>query len=333
MSRRTTISDVAARAGVSKATVSRVLSGTYPVSERTARAVRRAVDDLDYTASARARSLATGRADAIAVVVSEPLDVFFADPTFSRILQGIADELSGTETVPVLLPTATRAEQRKALRLVLNQSVDAVVHLSPWVDSGLLDELIDHRVPVVLCGQDDDPERMRRFSLVYSDDRLGAADAAEHLVRRGARRPVAILGVPDQPAAVDRLSGYRQAYPDLDGSRIRWGGWSEAAGALAMRELLDAGVDFDALLAGSDRIARGAMSVLRAEGLDVPGDVAVIGYDDHPVAVEQAPRLTTIAQPMHLQGRTACRLAREMVAGGEPRTIVLPTELRVRDTA
>lgn len=333
MAKHTTIRDVARAAGVSKATVSRYLSGDYPVAPSTAERIRIAVRDLDYTASARARSLATGRSDAIAVIVSEPLDTFFADPTFSRILQGIADALSDTEIVPVLLPAATATEQSKMFRLVTSQTVDAVIHLSPWSDEGLLEQLQTQQIPVVLCGQDDRYEPGGRFALVYSDDRVGAAHAAQHLYDRGVEHPVAILGVAGQPAATDRLTGYREVYPELILNRVRWGDWSESAGAAAMTDLLRSGGPIDGVLAGSDRIARGAIAVLLEAGLDVPNDVAVIGYDDHPTALDSAPQLTTVAQPMHAQGETACRVAREMIAGAEPRTILLPTDLRVRESA
>ncbi len=333
VSRRATIRDVAEAAGVSKATVSRVLAGNYPVSQETADRVHHAVQRLSYTASSRARSLATGRSNAVAVVVSEPLDTFFADPTFARIVQGVSDFLSHTEVVPVLLTTTTKVEQRKALRLITNQTVDAVIHLSPWSDEGLLDSLLNQQVPVVVCGQDERFERRGRFSFVYSDDRLGAAQAARHLRERGAQSPVAILGVPGQPAASDRLEGYRQVFPGLEDHRTAWGGWSEADGASAMQDFLRSGITFDAVMAASDRIARGALSVLSRAGRQVPADVLVVGYDDHPSATGLSPHLSTVSQPMHAQGETACRLAQEMVEGRPPRTVVLPTTLHVRETS
>ncbi|WP_022867949.1 LacI family DNA-binding transcriptional regulator [Schaalia vaccimaxillae] len=334
MKKRTTIQDVAQMAGVSKATVSRTLSGDYPVSKKTQEAVRRAVHSLGYTASIRARSLATGRSDAIAVIISEPLDTFFADPTFSRILRGITDGLAGTSIVPVLVPTATYEEQKKAIRLITNQAVDAVIHLSPWADEGLLNSLSQHNIPVVVCGQDDQrAPHSPDFSHVYSDDKSGAAQAALHLQTQGAAEPIAILGVPNQPAATDRYQGYLEVFPHLDESHVRWGGWSEAAGADAMKDILKGGVPFDSLLAASDRIARGAIAVLENEGLKVPDDILVVGYDDHPTATETSPQLTTVSQPMHEQGRVACRVAQEMIDGARARVVLLNTELHVRETA
>ncbi len=332
MPKRATILDVAKAAGVSKATVSRVLAGDYPVAKPTAQRVREAVEELGYTASSRARSLATGRSDAFAVIISEPLDVFFADPTFARIVQGITDALSDTRVVPILLPTATPQEQGKAYRLITNQTVDAVIHLSPWSDQGLLDSLASEHVPTVVCGQDEGLEKDSPFSFVYSDDRLGAVQAAERVQAAGRTNPVAILGKQDQPAATDRLKGYQEVFDCLSDERIRWGDWSERAGADAMRSILDAGLDLDAVLAGSDRIARGAIEVLRRAGRNVPAHVSVIGYDDHPTAMDRSPALTTIAQPMHAQGEAACRLAQDMVEGAPARTIILPTELKDRET-
>ncbi|MCD4549770.1 MULTISPECIES: LacI family DNA-binding transcriptional regulator [unclassified Schaalia] len=330
--KRPTIDDVARSAGVSKATVSRVLSGTYPVSSSTKKAVQDAIDTLNYTASIRARSLATGKSESIAIVISEPLDTFFADPTFALILRGITDAMAATPYMPILLPTATPAEQRKALRLITNQAVDAVIHLSPWADQEFLTPLLTHTIPVVLCGQDHIPHWSHRFSFVYSDDRRGAAQAATHLASRGSRNPVALLGAPKQPAAQERLQGYRQIFPHLDNSRIRWGGWSPENGAQAMRDILASGIPFDSVLAASDRIARGALSVLTAHGLTVPTDVKIIGYDDHPTASDDSPQLSTIAQPMHEQGAHAFALTQDMLNGHAPRSVLLPTHLHIRET-
>ncbi|MCI6556260.1 MAG: LacI family DNA-binding transcriptional regulator [Schaalia hyovaginalis] len=333
LSRRATIRDVAEAAGVSKATVSRVLAGNYPVSRETADRVRAAVDLLSYSAKASARSLATGRADAFAVVVSEPLATFFADPTFARILQGITDTLGSTEIAPILLPTATPEEQAKALRLITSRTVDAVIHLSPWTDQGLLVSLLHEQIPVIICGQDARFESAGRFSFVYSDDRVGGRTAAEHLKSTGRRKPLAVLGTPSQQAAQDRYIGYTEVFPDLDHARTRWGGWGVADGRAAMTDLLSRHLEFDAVLAGSDRIARGVIEVLHEAGLDVPREIAVIGYDDDPSAINAAPTITTIAQPMHEQGAVACAIALEMIEGGPSRTEILPTLLRERQSA
>ncbi|MDY5585654.1 MAG: LacI family DNA-binding transcriptional regulator [Arcanobacterium sp.] len=332
---RTNISDVAREAGVSKATVSRVLGANYPVSPATKKAVEDAVEKLGYTASVRARSLATGRADAIAVIVSEPLDNIFGDQTFAKILRGITEAMSETEIVPILLSTVSEAEQRKALRLVTNQAVDAVIHISPWADAGLLNALATEQVPTVICGQSRgiSPEIAQCFAFVYSDDFTGAKLAAQYLSESGVKNPVAILGVPTQPASIDRLAGYRKIFPELTEQRVVSGSWTELSGASGIQKFITDGVSFDAVLAGSDRIAQGVNAALRGAGINVPQEVKVIGYDDNLVATEISPYLTTIAQPMLEQGRVAFELAQELIAGQMPREVVLPTELIIRESA
>ncbi|MDO5719610.1 MAG: LacI family DNA-binding transcriptional regulator [Actinomycetaceae bacterium] len=330
---RATISDVARMAGVSKGTVSRVLKGTYPASQETVDAVHRAVEELGYVASVRARALAVGRADAIAVVLSEPFDYLFEDPTFAAIMKGIFDAMSGTAFVPVVLQMSTAVEQKKALHLISNQAVDGVIHLSPWSDEGLLDALVKHPVPVVLCGQTRNQTHAREFSVVYADDHNGARVAAQHLVDVGVQAPIAILGDSTQPAAIDRLQGYREIFGDrLDDSRIVFGGWSEYDGAIGLNTIMSRGVKFDGVLAGSDRIARGVLGVLRGLHKSVPQDVKIVGFDDHELASAFAPQLTTIAQPMHYQGERAFSLALDMISGTGPTTEVLETELKIRET-
>ncbi|XCB30931.1 LacI family DNA-binding transcriptional regulator [Arcanobacterium hippocoleae] len=333
MPRRTTIKDVAAMAGVSKATVSRVLAGDYPVSEETAQKVNFAVEKLRYTASSRAKSLATGRSNAIAVVISEPLDLFFADPTFSRILHGISQKLTDTEIVPVLLSSVTAKEQEKTYRLISNQTVDAVIHLSPWADKGLLDRLSESEVPVVLCGQYGKLNFANRFASVYSDDELGGKQAAEYVFQKNVRNPVVIMGNKDQPAAVERLNGYRKVYPNLSPERILWGDWSEETGVSGCKEILQRGMQFDCILAGSDRIARGAIAVLAQNNIMVPNQCLVIGYDDNPLARTLSPKLTTISQPMHEQGEKACEVALDLINGAAVQIVQLPTSLIIRETA
>ncbi len=208
-----------------------------------------------------------------------------------------------------------------------------MIHLSPWTDQGLLVNLLHKQIPVIICGQDERLESSGRFSFVYSDDRIGARTAAEHLKSTGRQNPLAILGTPTQQAAQDRYRGYTEVFPQLDHLRTRWGGWGVSDGRAAMTDFLNRNFEFDAVLAGSDRIARGVIDVLHEAGRQVPQEVAVIGYDDDPSAANGTPTLTTIAQPMHEQGSVACAIAREMIEGGPRRTAILPTVLHQRQSA
>ncbi|MDO5722177.1 MAG: LacI family DNA-binding transcriptional regulator [Actinomycetaceae bacterium] len=328
-----TITEVAREAGVSKGTVSRVLAGTYAVSPVTADKVNRAVKALGYLPSVRARALATGKANAIAVVVSEPFDLMFADPTFSVIMKGVFDAMSNTEYTPIVLQVQSEIEQRKAIYLLRNQGVDAVIHLSPWEDNGLLEALADSSLPVVLCGQTRNERYVEKFSLVYADDVEGARNAARHLLDKGVQKPIAITGAITQPAAEDRVNGYREVFDSqLSDDRAFYCGWSEQDGVQAIQTVLQRQIAFDGVLAGSDRIARGVLTVLRAKGIMVPDEVKVIGFDDHAIATEFYPELTTIAQPMHEQGRLAFETAVAMAEGKEATTYILNTQLIERST-
>jgi DNA-binding LacI/PurR family transcriptional regulator len=341
-------------------TVSRVLNGATGVSPQRVQAVQDAIASTGFLVSASARQLATGTADAYAVVLTEPLDELLTDPTFATQLTGITDGLASTPVMPILFTMATPEERAKGLRLLKRGTVDAVIHLSPYVDDGLLEELVQAGVPVVLCGQPEDRfDDLRHadearpaeptgdgsvedgattpafatmsLASVYTDDVAGATLAARHLLDRGARRVAAIMGPADNPATTDRLQGLVTTLGDrlVTTSYARW---DVDSGRQAAEELIASGSIFDAVACGNDRIAIGVIQALHLAGRRVPDDVRVIGFDDHPFATMSQPPLTTILQPFHDQGEIAVTLAAEMVRGASPRTVVLDPILVVRQS-
>ncbi|MDO4242377.1 MAG: LacI family DNA-binding transcriptional regulator [Actinomyces sp.] len=330
---RATIADVARLAGVSKATVSRVLNGSPRVAPVTRRAVEEAIATSGYVESWQAKSLATGRAGAIGVILTEPFDEVYSDPTFAAVLRGVYDGLAPTPLVPVLLQASSGPERAKAMRFLEQRGADAVIHLTPYVEDGLLPQLAAQGLPTVLTGR---VEEAAGMSSVFSDDVLGAAMAARRAAEQGRRRPLIVVGPRDNPASRERVEGYLSvlcpAAPDPPPGTVVFGGWDEAAGEQVVRRALTDGVDFDIVLAGSDRIARGALHALGAHGLSVPRDVAVIGFDNHPVSQLTHPALTTVAQPLREEGRVAVELALELLAGAAPRVEVLPMHLVVRES-
>ncbi|HEY0189366.1 MAG TPA: LacI family DNA-binding transcriptional regulator [Cellulomonas sp.] len=336
MKRRTkvTIADVAELAGVSRATVSRVLNSTVPVAPDKARAVHEAVASTGFLASTSARQLATGRAESVAVLLTEPVDELFADPTFVVIFKGILDGLTPTPLTPALFTMATEREREKSLRRFQRGAADALIHLSPYTDDGLLPRLRDLALPVVLCGQTQRQERYEDvFSTVYSDDAVGAALAADYLIERGARRIRAVMGPAENPATTDRLRGYRQVLGDRLDPDVRFGPWDEESGRQATADLCTADPGFDTVICGNDRIARGALQALAAAGRRVPQDVRVVGFDDHPVAATTTPTITSVHQPFHEQGVRAVEVAVEMIEGAPPRTEVLAMHVVARQSA
>lgn len=331
---RATMKDVARLAGVSKTTVSRVLNGSDLVTEDTRSQVEEAMQRAGYVVSYQARSLATGRSDAVALLVTEPFQDMWTDPTFASILGGTYSALSSTPMTPLLLQASTPAEQTKVRSLLEQGVVDGIIHLTPYVDEVVLEHLSTMRTPTVLCGRLPGDPFAGQFSTVYADDEIGARLAASHIADRGRQHPVALLGPRENPASIDRLAGYRAVMGDLlPDSRVRFGDWDERSGFEVAARLLAEGLDMDALLCASDRIAVGALHALDEAGLRVPEDVSVIGFDDHPIAARSTPPLTTVAQPMVSEGEVAVGLLKELLEGGSPRTEVLPMELRRRESA
>lgn len=335
MSKRTasTLADVAAAAGVSRSTASRALNDSPRISEATKQRIRDIAHQINFVPNARGRALAVGRSETIAMLVTEPLSELFSDPTYGAFLSGITEQLSESEYLPVLLQASTPHERERVVRHFERRSFDAVIDISPYRGSELLDVLRDLEVPTVLCGQLEGHPYRDVFSTVYSDDVEGAALAARAMVNRGRTNCVAILGPKDNPAVIDRVRGYTRVLGEaLPEDLILYTGWSASDGFLAMRHLLERGVRPDGVLAGSDRIASGVIEALRDYDLLVPRDVSVIGFDDHPIATKVTPRLTTIRQPLHLEGAMAADMALELIDGAEPTTTVLHMELIERES-
>lgn len=322
---KSTLADVAAAAGVSRSTASRALNDSPRISESTKKRIRAVARQINFVPNAQGRALAVGRSETIAMLVTEPLGELFSDPTYGAFLGGITEQLAESAYLPILLQASSDHERERVLRHLARHSVDAVIDISPYKGSELLDTLRDLHIPTVLCGQLEGHPYRDVFSTVYSDDVEGAGLAADAMRRRGRRNLVAILGPRDNPAVVDRLLGYRGVLGDeaLPDDRVVYTGWGASDGFLAMRHLLDRVDAVDGLLAGSDRIASGAIEAMRERGISVPRDVSVVGFDDHPIAQSVSPKLTTVRQPLRHEGRVAAQTALQMIDGAEPSTIVL----------
>ena len=329
-----TIQDVADLASVSKATVSRALNDSPKVTEETKRRVREAAERVGYEMNTQARALALGRADAIAIIFTEPLDEMFIDPTYAMVVRGIHDGLADMTTVPILFQASTDFERARVKRRLDQRSADAVIALTPYIGHDLLDSLERLRLPTVLCGQPSPGNRRATMAHMYADDVIGAQMAADHLLSRGRRRIAILSGPQDNPAAVDRVRGYRSRLGRLSEPALTsYGAWDSTSGFERMDALLRTAPDIDAVLAASDRIAVGALAALQRNGRSVPDDVAIIGFDDHKIAAETTPPLTTIHQPLVEQGRQAAQLALDMINGAPTRDVLLEMTLVERDTA
>ncbi|MEU0882267.1 LacI family DNA-binding transcriptional regulator [Lentzea sp. NPDC005914] len=325
MTQRPGIDEVARLAGVSKSTVSRVLNGAPHVSARARDAVRRAVIQLDYTPNQAARSLAGHRANAIALVVSEPSGRVLADPFFAGVMRGVHAELAGHRTQLVLM----MSQPGDVGSYLTSGHVDGALVISLHGHDPLLSLLHDNGLPVVAGGR---PLAGGPVPYVDSDNFTGAVEATQHLISLGCKRIATIAGPSDMAVGLDRLSGWRRAMSGRRTDLVAYGDFTPAGGASAMTSLLSREPELDAVFVAADIMALGALQVLHATGLRVPDDVAVVGFDDSMPAV---PPLTTVRQDVERFGRMLTwRLLAEIEGEeGLPPSVLLPTSLVVRTSA
>ncbi|UXX93525.1 LacI family transcriptional regulator [Streptomyces sp. AD2-2] len=337
--RRPTLEEVAARAGVGRGTVSRVINGSPRVSDATRAAVEAAVAELEYVPNTAARALAANRTDAIALVVPEPETRFFAEPYFSDMLKGVGTQLADTELQLLLIFAGSDRERQRLAQYLAAHRVDGVLLVSVHADDPLPDLLAALEIPAVISGPRSATEPL---TSVDSDNYGGARSAVEHLLSRGRTRIAHITGRLDVYGAQRRVDGYREALLDagheVDEHLIQPGDFTEEGGRRAMTELLARRPDVDAVFAGSDVMAAGARQVLREEGRRIPDDVALVGYDDSAIARHMDPPLTSVRQPIEEMGRSMIDLLLAEIAdrrpaatrGPERRQAVLRTELVTR---
>ncbi|MEU2437712.1 LacI family DNA-binding transcriptional regulator [Streptomyces rubradiris] len=334
--RRPTLNAVAARAGVGRGTVSRVINGSPKVSDRSRAAVEQAIAELGYVPNRAARTLATRRTDSVALVVPDAESRLFAEPYFSEIILGVSAGLSSAGMQLLLVLTGDETEYGRLAGYLAAQRVDGVLLMAVHAEDTLPDRLAELAVPTVLAGRRGEAERLGH---VRADNRGGARLAVRHLLAGGRRAVATITGPLDMDAARARLDGYRDALRDagipVAGELIAAGDFTEQGGRAAMRELLRRRPDLDAVFAASDVMASGAVQELRAAGRRIPGDVALVGFDDSIVARHIDPPLTSVRQPLAEMGRTMASLLLEEIAqrGTGQRGVVLPTELVVRESA
>jgi DNA-binding LacI/PurR family transcriptional regulator len=343
MKRRPTIEDVAAAAGVSRGTVSRVLNGGHYVSAAAADAVNRAIRKTGYVVNHHARSLVTQRSQSVAFILSEPQERLFADPNFSVLLRGCTQALAVHDIALLLFIASSESERSRVTRFLAAGHADGALLVSAHSGDPILD-LLDHvGVPYVACGVPLGHESS--ISYVAANDRDGARQMVSYLRSLGRQRIATVTGPLDTSGGQQRLAGYRDVVsggmpgpaaigPDTAGPGLAEpGDYTQVSGHAAMTALLERAPDLDAVFVASDVMARGALSALRQAGRQVPDDVAVGGFDDSPAATDARPELTTIRQPWRQISNEMVRLLLSIIAGGPPAGVILPTELVRRETA
>ena len=324
-----TIYDVARRAEVSPATVSRVVNGHANVDPALAERVRRAMGELGYRPNAVARNLRRSRTTLWAVIISD-----IGDPFYTAMVRGVEDaaRLAGFSVVLCNTDDDEDKEGRYVDAALAVQMAGVIVApAGPGVPH--VRRLLDARVPVVVV--DRAPADLR-VDTVLVDNELGAQAATAHLIEAGYRRVACITGPRAVSTADQRAAGYRAALQEhgrpVDEALIVHTDFREAAGYDAMRALLALDERPDAVFAAGNRLVLGALSCLADRGVPVPGERGLAGFDDLPWAGLIRPALTTVAQPAYELGRSAARLLAKRIAepARPPSTVTLATHLEIR---
>jgi LacI family transcriptional regulator len=329
-----TLEEVAQLAGVSRSTVSRVINDHPSVRPDTRERVWQAIHKSGYQPHAVARSLVTNRTQIIGMIIPEAVTTLFTDPFFPLLLRG-ATEACNAHRYQMLLslfddPTGQEEMYQRILR---SGYLDGVIVASTSLDDPLIPDLLRDRIPFVSVGQYPNG----RVHYVDVDNVTGGRMAVEHLIRLGHQRIATITGRLDMIHGQDRLEGYRQALKahriPVEEELIVEGDYTENSGMVAMQRVLPASPS--AVFVASDMMAIGALKALRQIGRQVPQDIALVGFDDIPIASVIEPALTTVRQPIERMGSMAVEVLLSVLedSSGEEapaQRIVLPTELVVR---
>jgi LacI family transcriptional regulator len=328
-----TLEMVAAAAGVSRSTVSRVVNDSPKVTPEAFAAVQAAIEKLGYVPNRAARILASRRTMSIALVIPEATAKFFADPYFAAVVQGVATYLSETDyTLTLLIAAESDAEKTRSYLQAGN--VDGAIILSHHSDDRSYVALA-RSIPVVFGGR---PTSADGVGAYYVDvDNVGAAqEVTNRLIRNGRTRIATIAGPQNMSAGIDRLQGWQLALnaAGLATDLVEYGDFSPASGEEAMRKLLDRGVPFDGVFIASALMASGALALTRDREIRVPEDLGVVTFDNNYAAQSSQPPLTTVEQPTIEVGREMADVLLRLIDGQRVHTVsMMPTTIVDRDSA
>ena len=324
-----TIREVAESAGVSYATVSHVINNTRLVSQETRQRVLAAMDALNYHPNALARSLRQGKTNTLGLVLPDS-----ANPFFAEISRSIEDE-AFKKGYSVFLCNTELDTQRELfyVDVLSKKQVDGIVFVAAGAQADSLEFLVGRNMPVVMIDRD---VPNVEIDAVLTDNQLGGYLATRHLLELGHQHIACISGPSSITPSAERMIGYRKALEEAgllyDESLILRGDYHAQSGMEITHSILKMKPRPTAIFALNDLMALGALRAATEAGCSVPGDLAVVGYDDLEIARFANPPLTTIAQPKKEIGAQAIKLLVDRISqkGRSPSRLVLPPELIVR---
>ena len=331
---KTTIKEIAKLSGVSRSTVSRVLNDDPNVNANTRAKIQAIIKEVGYQPSPVARSLISGRSRVLGLVIPTLFSHLASDPFFSLLAQGISLFCNTNDYTLILWLVEPDYEEQTRQKILENRLVDGIIVASNAIDDPLIQGLVNQNMPLVQVGRSSIPS----VSSVDADNVNGAILAVEHLVSIGRTKLATITGPMDRYSGQDRLEGFKQGLQahnlPFSNDRVGCGDFTEE-GAYQQTKVLLSRTQFDSLFVASDVMAFGAIQAILEAGLQVPVDVAVIGFDDLPEAGRHHPSLTTIRQPIQQMGVAAAKtLIQEIESKTDtsPMRHILPVELIPRES-
>ncbi|MEV4349486.1 LacI family DNA-binding transcriptional regulator [Actinoplanes sp. NPDC049596] len=332
--KRATVHDIAAAAGVSRGTVSRVLNGGY-VSAAARDAIEEAIRQVGYVPNTAARNLVMQRSHAVGFIVLEPHSLFLEDPNIGGILLGANATLSAADFQMVNLVVDSERDTARITRYLSGGFVDGAIIVSARSHDPIIQVVGGLALPSVFIGH---PRDLRaEIPYVGIDNLASAEEITTRLLATGRRRVGMIAAAVDRDSGADRLAGFRRALGPLfdDNLVAEVPLYDFACGAKGMRTLLERDPDLDGVFAASDAVAAGALEALREAGRSVPEDVGVVGFDDSSWATRTRPHLSTVHQPAADLGAHAADLVLRQLKGEQipQRGVLLPSPVVWRDSA
>ena len=329
-----TLEEIAKIAGASRSTVSRVINNDPNVADDTRQRVLQVIRQSNFQPNRAARRLAGGRTHILGLVIPTGVSSVFTDPYFPIQIRGISNACQDRD-YSVMLWLAEADYERSAIDQVLNNGfLDGVIVSSMPMDDSIITSLMRAGLPFVLVGRSPSSPGVNYIDV---ENRRGAMEAVTHLIRLGRRRIASITGPLNTVVGLDRRDGYLEALRirglTPDPALMMEGNFSEDDGHTVMKQLLP--LHPDAVFAASDAMALGAMRALREEGIKVPDDIAIIGFDDLPYSAHAEPPLTTIRQPILRTGSMAAETLIDILEHPDEsyaRHIILPVELVIRES-
>ncbi|RPH29790.1 LacI family DNA-binding transcriptional regulator [Buttiauxella warmboldiae] len=328
-----TMQEVAKKAGVSKATVSRVLSGKGYVSEATKEQVYKAIEEAGYRPNLLARNLALNKSQCIGLVVTNTL---YNGSYFSEILSQAAKKLADNGRQLILVDGKHSAqEEREAIQFLLDLRCDAVIIYPRFLTVDEMDEIIEqHKQPIMVVNR---KLRKHQSHCIFCDHKGSGFLATKYLIERGHRAIAFITGSMDSPTAIERLSGYKEALNQYDigvnDNLIAHGKWSPASGVAAVESLLAHREKFSAVVASNDEMAIGVMKKLNDLGISVPDEISIIGFDNIPTAPYLSPALSSVKDPVsEMISQVISRLIAMLDGGYLSKENIFISDLQVRNS-